>query len=128
MAGVGTPLNPEEPARGPVAGGDAAGGDVAGGDAAGGDAAGGPVAGGDTAGGPVAGGFVAGGDGARGASRPSRPLIERAGMASIAAVIALLFGAVAVAAWYGGEGFLAVMSGSGALMTAWAGGNTLLRG
>lgn len=105
-------MNGEEPRPGPVAGRDVVGGPVAGRDMAGGDMAGGDMAG------PASGE----------AGSPSRPLIERAGMASIAAVIALLFGAVAVAAWYGGEGFLAVMAGSGALMTAWAGANTLLRG
>lgn len=62
------------------------------------------------------------------ASRPRRPLIERIGMAAIALVMALLFGAVAGAAWFGGEPFLAVMGGIGCLMTAWVGGITLLRG
>ena len=60
--------------------------------------------------------------------RERRPLIERIGMAAIAAVLAALFGGVAVAAWYGGEGFLAVMGGVGCLMTAWVGGLTLFRG
>lgn len=57
-----------------------------------------------------------------------RPLIERIGMAAIAAVLAVLFGGVAVAAWVGGEPFLAVMGGIGSLMTAWVGGLTLFRG
>jgi len=57
-----------------------------------------------------------------------RPLVERLGMAFVALVIAVLFGGMAVAAWIGGEGFLAVMAGIGALMTAWAGAMTLLRG
>jgi hypothetical protein len=57
-----------------------------------------------------------------------RPLIERIGMAAIAAVLATLFGGVAVAAWAGGEPFLAVMGGIGCLMTAWVGGLTLFRG
>ena len=57
-----------------------------------------------------------------------RPLIERIGMAAIAAVLAVLFGGVAVAAWVGGEPFLAVMGGIGCLMTAWVGGLTLFRG
>jgi hypothetical protein len=57
-----------------------------------------------------------------------RPLIERIGMAAIAAVLAFLFGGVAVAAWVGGEPFLAVMGGIGCLMTAWVGGLTLFRG
>jgi hypothetical protein len=57
-----------------------------------------------------------------------RPFIERLGMALIALVLAVLFGAVAVAAWAGGELFLAVMAGIGCLMTLWVGGITLLRG
>jgi hypothetical protein len=57
-----------------------------------------------------------------------RPLIERIGMAAIAAVLATMFGGVAVAAWAGGEPFLAVMGGIGSLMTAWVGGLTLFRG
>ena len=59
---------------------------------------------------------------------PPRPLIERIGLAAIAAILAILFGAVAVAAWAGGEPFLAVMGGIGCLMTAWVGGLTLFRG
>ncbi len=61
------------------------------------------------------------------ASAP-RPLIERIGLAIIAAILAVLFGGVAVAAWAGGEPFLAVMGGIGCLMTAWVGGLTLFRG
>ena len=57
-----------------------------------------------------------------------RPLLERLGMASIALVLAALFGAMAVASWFGGEAFLAIMAGIGALMTAWAGLNTIARG
>ena len=60
--------------------------------------------------------------------RRPRPIIERIGMAAIAAVMAALFGGVAAAAWVGGEPFLAVMGGIGCLMTAWVGGLTLLRG
>ena len=56
-----------------------------------------------------------------------RPLIERIGMAGIVAVLALLFGGVAVAAWSNGEVFLATMAGIGALMTAWAGASMALR-
>lgn len=63
-----------------------------------------------------------------GAPRTPRPLIERIGMAAIALVLALLFGGVAVAAWVGGEPFLAVMGGIGCLMTVWVGGLTLFRG
>jgi hypothetical protein len=61
-------------------------------------------------------------------ARPSRPLIERIGLAAIAAVLAVLFGGVAVAAWLGGEVFLAAMGTIGCLMTAWVGGLTLFRG
>jgi hypothetical protein len=57
-----------------------------------------------------------------------RPLLERVGLAAIAAVLASLFGGIAVASWVGGEVFLAVMAAVGALMTAWAGANTLFRG
>lgn len=63
-----------------------------------------------------------------GAVRDRRPLIERIGMAAIAAVLAVLFGGVGVAAWTGGEPFLAVMGWTGCLMTAWVGGLTLFRG
>jgi hypothetical protein len=67
-------------------------------------------------------------DRASGADREPRPVIERIGLATIAAVLATLFGGVAVASWVGGEGFLATMSGIGCLMTAWVGGLTLFRG
>jgi hypothetical protein len=60
--------------------------------------------------------------------RRPRPVIERVGLAAIAAVMAALFGGVALAAWFGGEGFLAVMGAVGCLMTAWVGGQTLFRG
>ena len=49
-------------------------------------------------------------------------------MAAIAAVLATLFGGVAVAAWVGGEVFLAAMGAIGCLMTVWVGGMTVLRG
>jgi hypothetical protein len=49
-------------------------------------------------------------------------------MAAIAAVLAALFGGVAVAAWVGGELFLAIMGAIGCLMTAWVGALTLFRG
>jgi hypothetical protein len=49
-------------------------------------------------------------------------------MAALALVIALLFGVVAVASWAGGEGFLAVMAGTGSAMTLWAGAMTVRRG
>ena len=57
-----------------------------------------------------------------------RPFIERLGLAFLALGLALMFGGVAVAAWVGGAAFLAVMAAIGALMTAWAGANTLFRG
>jgi hypothetical protein len=61
-------------------------------------------------------------------NREPRPTIERLGMAAIAAVLAILFGGVAAAAWLGGEPFLAVMAAIGCLMTALVGGQTLFRG
>ena len=45
-----------------------------------------------------------------------------------AVVLAILFAGVAVAAWMGGEPFLAAMGAIGCLMTAWVGGLTFLRG
>jgi hypothetical protein len=57
-----------------------------------------------------------------------RPLLERLGMASLALALAVLFGVVAVASWSGGEAFLAAMAAIGALMTAWAGLITIVRG
>ena len=55
------------------------------------------------------------------------PLIERAGMAAVAVVLASLFGGMGVAAWIGDEVFLAVMAWIGALMTLWAAGSSLGR-
>jgi hypothetical protein len=60
--------------------------------------------------------------------RPRRPLIERIGLMGVALVLAGLFGGVAVAAWFGGEPFLAAMGAIGSLMTLWVGGLTLFRG
>jgi hypothetical protein len=57
-----------------------------------------------------------------------RPILERIGLALIALVLGLLFGAVAVAAWFGGEIFLAAMGAIGCLMTLWVGSLTLFRG
>lgn len=57
-----------------------------------------------------------------------RPLFERVGMASVAVVLAALFGGMAAFAWLGSEPFLALMAATGAVMTAWAGLRTLLRG
>ena len=66
-------------------------------------------------------------DGNPAESRPPRPLIERIGLALVAAFLGALFAAVAVAAWTGGDVFLAVMGGVGCLMTLWVGGLTLIR-
>ena len=60
--------------------------------------------------------------------REPRPVIERIGLAAIAVVFAALFGGVAIAAWLGGQVFLATMGGIGCLMTAWVGAITLFRG
>lgn len=61
-------------------------------------------------------------------ARSRRPLIERVGLAAIALVLGGLFGVVAVAAWTGGEPFLAVMGAIGCGMTLWVGALTLFRG
>lgn len=74
------------------------------------------------------GSVVAGGEAGEPGPRAPRPFVERLGMALIALVIAAMFGGMAVASWAGGEGFLAVMAATGALMTAWAGAMTLRRG
>jgi hypothetical protein len=60
--------------------------------------------------------------------REPRPWIERIGLAGIALVLAVLFGAVAAAAWSGGEVFLAAMGGIGCVMTVWVGALTIIRG
>jgi hypothetical protein len=62
------------------------------------------------------------------AMREPRPWIERIGLAGIAIVMDGLFGTVGVAAWYGGEGFLAAMGAIGCLMTLWVGALTVIRG
>jgi hypothetical protein len=49
-------------------------------------------------------------------------------MAAIALVLTALFGVVSVSAFAGGEPFLGVMGGIGALMTLWVGALTLIRG
>jgi hypothetical protein len=61
-------------------------------------------------------------------SDPRRPMVERLGLGFIALVVGTLFGAVSAAAWVGGELFLAVMAGIGAVMTLWAAVATLVRG
>jgi hypothetical protein len=60
--------------------------------------------------------------------REPRPIIERIGLAAVAALLAILFGGVAAASWIGGEPFLTVMGGVGCLMTVWVGLITLVRG
>jgi hypothetical protein len=60
-------------------------------------------------------------------SRP-RPIVERIGLGAVALLLAFLFGLMSVAAFQGGELFLAVMSGIGCLMVVWVGGLTILRG
>lgn len=60
--------------------------------------------------------------------RERRPLLERVGMAALAAVLTVLFAVVAAAAWWGGEVFLAAMAAIGALMTIWAALSALVRG
>jgi hypothetical protein len=66
--------------------------------------------------------------GVPGADRSPRPLLERIGLAFVALVLGSLFGAVAAAAWFGGEVFLAAMGAIGCAMTLWVGGLTLFRG
>jgi hypothetical protein len=61
-------------------------------------------------------------------ARQARPVLERIGLAAIAIVMAMLFGVVAVAAFAGGEYFLAAMGFVGCMMTLAVGGITLLRG
>jgi hypothetical protein len=57
-----------------------------------------------------------------------RTLLERAALAGIALLVAALFGGLGVAALAGGEVFLGVMGGIGALMTVWAAASNLRRG
>ena len=61
-------------------------------------------------------------------ARVPRPILERIGLAAVAALLAILFGGVAAASWIGGEPFLTVMGGVGCLMTVWVGLITLVRG
>jgi hypothetical protein len=60
--------------------------------------------------------------------RSPRPLLERLGLALVAVLFGVLFGGVAVAAWVGGEVFLAAMAAIGCLMTVWVGALTMIRG
>ena len=57
-----------------------------------------------------------------------RPVVERIGLGLIALVLTGVFGALAAVAFASGEYFLAVMSGTGALMTLWAAAATVSRG
>ena len=59
---------------------------------------------------------------------PPRTLLERLALAGIAFVVAAVFGGIGVAALAGGEVFLGVMGGIGALMTIWAAASNLRRG
>jgi hypothetical protein len=63
-----------------------------------------------------------------GSDREKRPILERLGLALIAVVLGALFGGMAVAAWIGGELFLAGMGAIGCGMTLWVGALTLIRG
>jgi hypothetical protein len=57
-----------------------------------------------------------------------RPLLERLGMAAVALVITVFFGVVGAISFSGGELLLGTMAILGALMTAWVGLLTLVRG
>lgn len=59
---------------------------------------------------------------------PSRTILERIALAGIALLVAVVFGGIGVAAFAGGEVFLGVMGGIGALMTVWAAASNLRRG
>ncbi|MEA2620380.1 MAG: hypothetical protein QOC97_1153 [Chloroflexota bacterium] len=61
-------------------------------------------------------------------ARQPRPILERIGLAAVAALLAILFGGVAAASWIGGEPFLTIMGAVGCLMTVWVGLITLVRG
>lgn len=56
-----------------------------------------------------------------------RSRLERMGLAVVAAVMAAFFGGLAMAAWIGGQVFLAAMAAAGALMTVWAALSNLRR-
>jgi hypothetical protein len=55
-------------------------------------------------------------------------MIERLGLGVIAVVVVGMFGTLAAVALTGGELFLGVMAGIGALMTLWAAVGSLRRG
>jgi len=64
----------------------------------------------------------------RASTPPPRTVLERVALAGIALVVALVFGGMGIAALAGGEVFLGVMGGMGALMTVWAAASNLRRG
>jgi hypothetical protein len=72
-------------------------------------------------------GGTGGADEAGEASSP-RTILERLALAGIAVLVAALFGGIGLAAFAGGEVFLGVMGGIGALMTVWAAASNLRRG
>jgi len=80
------------------------------------------------AGEPIAGGTEPRRDEELADERERRPMLERLGLAGIAVVMAILFGAVGVAAVLGGEYILGAMGFVGCMMTLVVGGITLLRG
>jgi len=55
-------------------------------------------------------------------------LLERVALGLVALIVAILFGGLGAAAFVGGEVFLGVMGGIGALMTLWAAASNLRRG
>ena len=59
---------------------------------------------------------------------PPRTLLERVALGLVALIVAILFGGLGAAAFVGGEVFLGVMGGIGALMTLWAAASNLRRG
>jgi hypothetical protein len=62
------------------------------------------------------------------AAQPPRSRLERIALAGIAVLLASVFGGLGLAAFAGGEVFLGVMGGIGALMTVWAAASNLRRG
>ena len=60
--------------------------------------------------------------------QPKRSILERLALGGVALVVALLFGGMGAVAFAGGEVFLGVMGGIGALMTMWAAASNLRRG
>ena len=59
---------------------------------------------------------------------PPRTLLERLALGVVALIVAALFGGLGAAAMVGGEVFLGVMGGIGALMTLWAAASNLRHG